>query len=351
MKSTILVLVIAVIVSACTGIPTGVVNPQVPSAQNISIESPDASTSQPPEQVSIPTPSLTQSNTVTLAIPETQTPEPTPTSVDTQTPTATVITEDNTIQPAGSGIIADNTSIDEFKSIPQEAVKAATAMKTLFMHQSTGNNIDFLGLQCLAGLRNDPANYPQECITYARNPYKDPNWNWQPWATPMADAIAKTDEWVSVANAQQSNYEVLGMKFCYVDGWNQDFNYYRQKMEQLEQAYPQKKFIWATSALWAKSELDSGNTPMDSCLNIQDFNQQLRAYAKANNKILYDIAAIESHDPSGSLCQSNGCEALCDAYYSGFGGGGGGHPDTEGSLRLAKGFWWLMARISGWNGD
>jgi hypothetical protein len=251
-------------------------------------------------------------------------------------------------------IISDDTTIGKFNTIPSSVLSAAAAIKTLFMHQSTGNNIEYMGLECLAGLQNDESFFPQECINRALTPYSpydDRNWNWQLWSEPMADAIAKTDEWVSVANAQQSNYQVLGMKFCYVDGWNQDFNYYRQKMEQLEQAYPQKKFIWTTEALWNKSELDSGNAPIDSCLNIQDFNQQLRTYARANNKILYDLAAIESHDLNGNLCQSNGCEALCDGYYSGNGGGGGGHPDVNGSIRLAKGFWWLMARISGWNGD
>lgn len=255
------------------------------------------------------------------------------------------------LQPAQPGaIIADHTAIGRFASIPSSSLTAAAAIKTLFMHQSTGNNIEFLGLECLAGLRGDESNYPQECITYAQNvyvPYDNRKWNWKLWDEPMADAIAKTDQWFSVANAQQSNYQVLGMKFCYVDGWNQDFEYYRQQMESLERTYPQKKFIWTTSALWAKSELDSGAAPIASCENIQDFNQQLRTYARANNKILYDLAAIESHDLNGNLCQSNGCEALCNGYYS----DGGGHPSNEGSIRLAKGFWWLMARISGWNGN
>ena len=164
----------------------------------------------------------------------------------------------------------------------------------------------------------------------------------------MADAIAKTDQWVSVVRAQQGNYQVIGMKFCYVDGWNQDFEYYRQKMVDLEHTYPQKKFIWATSALWSKSELDSNSDLLPSAENIQLFNQELRAYAVANNKSLYDIAAIESHDLDGNLCQSNNIEAMCDDYYIGYGGGGGGHPDVSGSIRLAKGFWYLMARIGGW---
>ncbi len=287
---------------------------------------------------------------------------PSSTTTPTRTPTPTVITPSPSPNPTSNptpqptpvtdAIIADHASVNRFISIPSSALTAAAAMKTLFMHQSTGNNIRSIGLECLAGVNGDPGYYPAECTIYAENPpyspYDNRNWDWPEWNTPMADAIAKTDEWISVANSQQQNYQVLGMKFCYVDGWNQDFDYYRQKMEALESTYSQKKFIWATSALWAESAVSINLT---SAENIQIFNQQLRAYALANNKLLYDIADIESHDPNGNLCQSNGYEALCDVYTIGLGGGGGGHPDVTGSIRLAKGFWWLMARISGWNGN
>jgi hypothetical protein len=252
--------------------------------------------------------------------------------------------------PSGA-IIVNHTMINTFDTIPPSALSAAAATKTLFMHQSTGANIRSIGLDCLAGL-NDPNYVPPECTLYNRNPpyipYDNRNWTWSIWSTPMADAIAKMDMWVSVVNAQQSNYQVLGMKFCYIDSWNLNFDNYRQKMELLERTYPQKKFIWTTSALWSESDVSRN---LNNAGNTYLFNQQLRAYAIANNKILYDLADIESHDPNGNLCQSNGYEALCDEYSDGMGGGGGGHPDVDGSIRLAKGFWWLMARISGWDGE
>ena len=256
--------------------------------------------------------------------------------------------------PSTGAIIVDHTTIAKFGTVPLANLEAAAGLKTLFMHQSTGNNIDYLGLQCLAGLHPDDPEFPQECLDYAQNPYTpydDRNWNWQLWSEPMADAIAKTDQWVSVVNAQQQNYQVLGMKFCYVDGWNQDFTYYQTKMEALEKAYPQKKFIWTTEVLWAESDLDSTPGDRASAQNIQDFNQQVRAYTAANNKVLYDLADIESHDSNGNYCQSNGIEAMCEENYSGLGGGGGGHPGVTGSIRLAEGFWLVMARLGGWNGN
>ncbi len=254
-------------------------------------------------------------------------------------------------------IVADHTVIARFASIPQTAINSATSLKTLFMHQSTGGYIDNDGLKCLAGLHGDPAYFPAECVTYANNRtsgaglwYDNSSFNWKAWDTPMADAIAKTDQFVDVVHAQAGTYQVIGMKYCYTDGWNQNENvkqnYYINKMLALESQYPGKVFIWSTSATWAEPG-NACNNLFNSCQNIYEFNQQVRAYAKAHNKPLYDIADIESHDPNGNPCTVNGYEGMCAAWYD----SGGGHPNKAGAIRLAKGFWWLMARLGGWNGN
>lgn len=282
------------------------------------------------------------------ANPPTNTPAPTQTPTRTPTPIS------------GQGIIADHTVINRFTQIPKSAIDAAAAKTVLFMHQSTGGYIDDIGLNCLAGLRGWDG-WPAECLTYASNrtnniwPWYDRSkWAWDFWPQPMADAMAKTDQYMSVMQARAGNYQVIGMKFCYVDGWNQSENvsynnnhgYYISQMESLERQYPGKIFIYATSALWAEPGSACGGL-FDSCQQIAEFNQQVRAYARANNKPLYDIAAIESHDQNGNPCIVSGYEGMCAAWYD----SGGGHPNTAGAIRLAKGFWWLMARISGWNGN
>jgi hypothetical protein len=245
-----------------------------------------------------------------------------------------------------AGFVADHTAVGQFSSIPKTAIDRAAAARVLFYHQSTGDNISFLGLGCLAGEKNDSSSYPSECLTYWSNrqsntwPYYNySNWNWPMWPEPMSDAVAKLNQFVSLVNQVQSGYQYIGMKFCYVDGWNENFADYRTKMEGLERAYPTKTFIWATSAIWGEANVNSEN--------IQAFNNNVRAYARANNKPLFDIADIESQ---GNTCRINGFEALCSDYYDGVGGGGGGHPDAEGSIAIAKAFWWLMARATGWDG-
>jgi hypothetical protein len=147
------------------------------------------------------------------------------------------------------------------------------------------------------------------------------------------------DQFVSVVQQRQASYEILGMKFCYVDGWNQDAANYITKMEELEAQYPSKTFIWSTSALWNEpgGACDASN-PFNSCRAIRQFNQAVRDYARTHNKPLFDIAAVESN---GGACQVDGYEGLCPQYYS----DGGGHPNAAGALRLAKAFWWLMAQL------
>ena len=60
-------------------------------------------------------------------------------------------------------------------------------------------------------------------------------------------------------------------------------------MNQLETDYPDVKFVYMTGHL-----VGSGQQG-----NLNQRNEQIRAYARANNKILYDFADIESFDPDG----------------------------------------------------
>ncbi len=263
-----------------------------------------------------------------------------------------------------NAIVADHTVIDQFSILSQSTIETAAAKKILFMHQSTGEGIRNPGLLCLAGLHGDSSSYPQECVDYANNRtsgswpwYDNTNWNWPIWyqqyGGPQADAIAKTDQFVTTINALGANYDVIGMKYCYVDGWNQYRNvgylddirgiygYYISKMLDLETQFPNKTFIWTTSAIWRQPS-GACNSIFNSCEEIYNFNQQVRAYTQQYNKPLYDIADIESHDVNGNPCLVQGYEGMCANWYS----DGGGHLNTNGTIRLAKAFWWLIANLN-----
>lgn len=240
---------------------------------------------------------------------------------------------------SGDVIIADHTKVDEFEQIPDDVLPDTIAKRVLFKHASVGGYIDAKGLNCIQGTAVAP-----QCDVFEDYKYDRRNWIWPLWDNLYGGAEGKIEEFVAAVEAQHDYYDVLGMKFCYVDTWNLDWNRYRDNMLYLESNYPEKTFIWSTVPVISDcTSPDLENT----CQIISNFNSNLRTFSLANDKPLFDIAAIESHDSKGSICISNGYEKICDENVK---VDGLGHPSDLGSLRLAKGFWWLMARIAGWSG-
>jgi hypothetical protein len=99
--------------------------------------------------------------------------------------------------------------------------------------------------------------------------------------------------------------------------------------------------------------------------NLHQRNEQIRAYCRANGKILFDFADIERYDPDGQDFLNQGANDNCD--YSGGNWADewcAANPDSElcdscscaHSKALncnlkARAFWWMMARLAGWNGE
>jgi hypothetical protein len=103
----------------------------------------------------------------------------------------------------------------------------------------------------------------------------------------------------------------------------------------LESHYLNKIIVW-----WTIPIETSGNT------NRQVFNDNVRTYASANGKVLFDMADIESHNAAGEkLIDGSGRELQQGDWSS-----DGGHLNDAGSRRVASAWWWLMARVAGWNG-
>ncbi len=215
----------------------------------------------------------------------------------------------------GAAPIADHTSVDA-SAIPDPAVAAAANLRVALRRASVGGNIsDGLDALHAANARYDRSRW----IFYDRG---NPGWQ------------EKVDEFVSFVAGNSSSFDVLSMKFCFIDP-NASFTYYRDALLGLESTYPTKTFVW-----WTIPLEDSGNTARRS------FNDQVRAYAAANDKPLFDIADIESHDAAGNhVVDGSGTELLAGDWDS----GDGGHLSSAGGQRVASAWWWLMARIAGWD--
>ncbi len=220
-----------------------------------------------------------------------------------------------------SAIIVDHSSPALFASIPATVITQAAAKRVTIRRASVGADI-YNGLNDL---------YLQNSL------YKFTNFAFQDRGNPGWQA--KIDEFSTAVVAQQSQKDYFGMKFCFID-WTTDVNQwtnYRNMMNQLESQYPGKKFIWWTMPL--------NTTTSPSEIQWQNyFNNQVRTYVRANGKILFDIADIESYSQTGvHNVDSRGYEALLSDYTT-----DGGHLNTTGRLLVAKAFWVLMARMEGW---
>jgi hypothetical protein len=306
-------------------------------------------------------------------------------------------------------IYVDHRSVELFERIPDTYLAGARNLRMLFADRSVGQNINE-ALNCLTA-----SSWPQ-APSYCRRDYDEIDgntWNWKTFA--LEDYVNNrvparilfspdpvkynrsnwTYDWATgtwdeivalfvqqLAPQYVNSKDVLSFQFSYLniqpgtniasssDGFFVDLpsNYYGSSrvrwdisdLEGLEARYPNKIFIYWTSSLARGLGSAEG----------RDFNNQMRAYAIENEKILFDVAAILSHDERGNPCYDNrdgvayctmtgSCEnhpndgiaypAICQDYTTETDGGHLGSV-SAGGIRVAKAFWVLMAMIAGWGG-
>ncbi|HYN42609.1 MAG TPA: hypothetical protein VE129_12580 [Thermoanaerobaculia bacterium] len=216
-------------------------------------------------------------------------------------------------QAGAQAIIAGHTATD-LGPVPDSAIATAAGLRLLVRHASVGGNIS----SGLDTLHTQNARYDRSLWSFQNR--GNPGWQ------------AKVDDLVAQAGLQASSFDVLTMKFCYIDP-DASFTTYRDALLQLEAVYPTKRFVW-----WTIPIETSGDTAR------QVFNDQVRAYALSNGELLFDIADIESHNAAGEKrTDTSGRELMWPEWTS-----DGGHLNSAGAVRVASALWWLMARIGGW---
>ncbi|HPR65352.1 MAG TPA: SGNH/GDSL hydrolase family protein [Thermoanaerobaculia bacterium] len=259
-------------------------------------------------------------------------------------------------------IIIDHTCTDISK-IPSSWLEQAKQLTLHFAHTSHGSQI-ITGILSLEELHPQysvavnesdtpglpPVEIPPALRIYDGNPgttYVEPENYWY-----GIDGLNATR---SVAATGDYNYSMWS--WCGQLSWYDvsEVQGYLAAMNQLEQEFPSMRFIYMTG------HLDGSGT--DGLLN--QLNDIIRQYCRDHNKVLFDFADIESYDPDGNAYLDRWADDGC--YYD---GGNWAeewcavHPNSElcaycdcahshplNCNQKSRAFWWMMARLAGWEPD
>ena len=251
-------------------------------------------------------------------------------------------------------IIIDHTCTDVAK-IPDHWVERSRKLTVHYAHTSHGSQIisalEYLqkrvdACRYAVVIRNNadrvdlpPESHSARLRIYDGNPpktYVEPRDYW--------DGAAGMNRTRAVAGTGLFNCSMWS--WCGQQSWNsvRTVQRYLEALDLLEQEYPAMRFIYMT-----------GHTDGGSRI-LRRNNDLVRSYCRENNKVLFDFADIESWDPEGNHYPdtTDACEWCYDwcakhpedgvnlpecAHTHGFSG-----------VLKAKAFWWMMARLAGWDG-
>jgi hypothetical protein len=234
-------------------------------------------------------------------------------------------------------IVADHLAAADFESIPTTYISLAKSnFKIFYGHTSHGSQI-------ISGM----SIVHEEDSLYDFN-----NGDGTVQISEYGDDLGLTGDtsWAPITrqglNEQGNEINIVVWSWCggCSDNTEEGINLYLNTMNQLERDYPNVKFIYMTGHL--------DGTGIDG--NLYARNNQIRQYCRANNKWLFDFADIESYDPDGNYYPeaSDACE-WCADYYASHACAicpSCAHSHCFNCYLKGKAFWWMLARMAGWNG-
>lgn len=267
-------------------------------------------------------------------------------------------------QTLAKPIIVDHTCID-ITEVPEWAIQQAKeTLHIAYGHTSHGSQITE-GMLYLVGFANQGGKgltLPEDIFAW--------NHGGQEGALDLHDYamgrdVGRYPEWIDstrlyLDDPQNLDVNVIMWSWCgqaslkYED--NLLFKEYLVPMGELELEYPHITFVYMTGHV--AHSLDANNKAA---------NQVIRDYCEASEKVLYDFADIESHDPDGQYYPFP--DDNCDYYASRTGErlgnwavewqdthalgfdwykSGAAHSQSLNANMKAYAAWWLFARLGGW---
>lgn len=246
---------------------------------------------------------------------------------------------DVSAQTYPGGLIIDHSVVSDFSQIPSEYITAAkNTLRLAYGHTSHGSQI----VTGMGMLSNENSLYGYTtgssgflCDGCMSGAYDLGNPNRTAWETATRNYL----------NGAGSNRNVIVWSWCgQVGGTEAEIQtYYLDAMNRLESEFPNVQFVYMTGHL-------DGSGPAGT---VYLRNNQIRNYCRNNGKALFDFADIESYNPDGvyfpnesdacnwcsSWCASHTCPTCGDCAHS----------HCFNCYNKGKAFWYLMARLAGWN--
>jgi hypothetical protein len=257
-------------------------------------------------------------------------------------------------QPSSQAIIADHKAVVEFDRIPPQWLEAAKKL-TLYYGGTSHGTQPLYGALALGQVNPayrmvvsrwdlpEAGNRPALRVNYysmEANGY---------WSTQEGLNATK-------AAARSGLYSHSMFSWCGEMGSNskETVQQYLNTLNALESEFPNMRFIYVTGHAdyvdqWTGFELARNN-------------RMVRDYALAHNKVLFDFYDIDTHDPAGKRYPNatdacTWCASWCSKHPADCADlsasewpGECAHSHPFNCKMKAKAFWWMMARLAGWDG-